>query len=46
MATYCLALLEMALVLADNDPVYEDVATKFFEHFMYIAKAMDSRPLG
>jgi hypothetical protein len=45
MATYCLSLLEMALVLADNDPVYEDVATKFFEHFMYIAAAMDSQGL-
>ena len=32
-----LNLLEMALVLAAHDPVYEDVATKFFEHFTYIA---------
>jgi hypothetical protein len=45
MASYCLCLLEMALLLADNDPVYEDVATKFFEHFMYIANAMESQGL-
>jgi len=40
MATYCLNLLEMALVLAEHDPSYEDTATKFFEHFAYIADAM------
>jgi hypothetical protein len=45
MATYCLNLLEMALRLAAHDPVYEDVATKFFEHFAYIASAMDSQGL-
>jgi hypothetical protein len=45
MAMYCLSLLEMALVLAGSDPVYEDVATKFFEHFTYIATAMESQGL-
>ena len=45
MATYCLNLLEMALQLASRDPVYEDVATKFFEHFTYIAHAMESQGL-
>jgi hypothetical protein len=40
MAMYCLNLLEMALVLAEHDPSYEDSATKFFEHFAYIADAM------
>ncbi|HZQ28812.1 MAG TPA: hypothetical protein VFA94_14035, partial [Acidimicrobiales bacterium] len=45
MATYCLNLLEMALVLAAHDPTYEDVATKFFEHFTYIASAMNSQGL-
>ena len=45
MATYCLNLLEMALQLAARDPVYEDVATKFFEHFTYIAHAMESQGL-
>ncbi|MHB8508193.1 MAG: MGH1-like glycoside hydrolase domain-containing protein [Candidatus Dormibacteria bacterium] len=45
MALYCLNLLEVALVLADHDPTYEDVATKFFEHFTYIAAAMDAQGL-
>jgi hypothetical protein len=40
MATYCLNMLQMALVLAARDPVYEDLATKFFEHFAYIGAAM------
>jgi hypothetical protein len=42
MATYTLDLLGIALNLARTDPAYEDVATKFFEHFTYIARAMDS----
>ncbi|HEX6392256.1 MAG TPA: hypothetical protein VFZ97_02370 [Acidimicrobiales bacterium] len=41
MAMYCLNLLEISLQLALNDPVYEDVATKFFEHFTIIAHAME-----
>jgi hypothetical protein len=45
MAAYCLSLLEMALALAGNDDVYEDVATKFFEHFTYIAEAMETQGL-
>jgi len=45
MAMYSLNLLEMALTLAARDPVYEDVATKFFEHFTYIASAMESQGL-
>ncbi|MEO8715030.1 MAG: glucosidase, partial [Acetobacteraceae bacterium] len=40
MAMYTLNLLRMALELAKDDPVYEDIATKFFEHFLYIAAAM------
>lgn len=39
MAMYALNLLEMALVLAEYDPVYEDLASKFFEHFTYITGA-------
>jgi len=39
MAMYALNLLEMALLLADHHQVYEDVATKFLEHFAYIAFA-------
>jgi hypothetical protein len=45
MAMYSLNLLEMALILAEHDRVYEDVATKFFEHFTYIASAMSSQGL-
>jgi hypothetical protein len=39
MAMYCLNMLEIALVLAEQDAEYEDVASKFFEHFAYIAAA-------
>jgi hypothetical protein len=39
MAMYALNLLDMALLLAIHDPVYQDLATKFFEHFAYIAGA-------
>ncbi len=45
MATYALNLLEMALVLAEADRSYEDLATKFFEHFAYIAEAMSQMSL-
>ena len=45
MAMYCLNMLEMSLVLAEHDPVYQDMATKFFEHFTYIASAMNARGL-
>jgi hypothetical protein len=45
MAMYCLSMLEMALVLADHDSTYEDVATKFFEHFTLIALAINERGL-
>ncbi|MDD5461236.1 MAG: glucosidase [Methylococcales bacterium] len=42
MAMYCLNLMRIALELALHDRVYEDIATKFFEHFLYIAKAMSN----
>jgi hypothetical protein len=42
MAFYCGTLLSMALELAREDPSYEDVASKFFEHFIAIADAMNS----
>jgi len=42
MAFYCLTMLSMALELAREDPEYEDVASKFFEHFVAIASAMNS----
>jgi len=40
MAMYCLNLMRIALELALHNPVYEDIATKFFEHFLQIAGAM------
>jgi hypothetical protein len=41
MAAYCLAMLAMAMELAREDAAYEDVASKFFEHFVYISQAMN-----
>ncbi len=45
MAMYCLNLLELALVLAEHDASYEDLATKFFEHFALIASALNEKGL-
>jgi len=42
MAMYCLNMLAIALELAREDPAYEDVASKFLEHFIYIAEAMNN----
>jgi hypothetical protein len=42
MAMYTLNLLAMAMELAREDPAYEDVASKFWEHFIYIAHAMSN----
>ena len=42
MAFYCGTMLSMALELAEHDPVYEDIASKFFEHFVAIADAMNT----
>ncbi|HEX3728506.1 MAG TPA: hypothetical protein VHV47_01790 [Opitutaceae bacterium] len=42
MAFYCGTMLSMALELAEEDPSYEDIASKFFEHFVAIADAMNS----
>jgi hypothetical protein len=41
MAMYCLNLLRLALELARDNPVYEGIATKFFEHFLHIAAAIN-----
>jgi hypothetical protein len=47
MGMYCLNMLAIALELAKDDMAYEDVASKFFEHFVYIARAMnDMGPSG
>jgi hypothetical protein len=40
MAFYCLGMLKIALELAKDDPIYQDLATKFLEHFLGIARAM------
>ena len=45
MGMYCLNLLAIAMELARHNPSYEDVASKFFEHFMYIAHAMNTTHL-
>ncbi|MGH9224912.1 MAG: MGH1-like glycoside hydrolase domain-containing protein [Acidimicrobiales bacterium] len=42
MAMFCLNMLAIAMELAERDPVYEDTATKFFEHFLAIAHAMNN----
>lgn len=40
MAMYCLDMLRIAIELASHNQAYEDVATKFFEHFMQISHSM------
>ena len=40
MAMYALNMLRIALILAQDDLAYEDIASKFFEHFLLIAEAM------
>jgi hypothetical protein len=42
MASYCAVMLATALELSAEDPAYEDVASKFFEHFIAIADAVNS----
>ncbi len=41
MGMYCLNMLSIALELARENRAYEDVASKFFEHFVYICRAMN-----
>ncbi len=43
MAMYSLNMLAIALELAADNPAYEDLASKFWEHFLYIAHAMNNR---
>ena len=42
MAFYCATMLSMSLELAMHNPAYDDVASKFFEHFVAIADAMNT----
>jgi hypothetical protein len=42
MAMFCLNMLKISIELAvEVDPIYEDIASKFFEHFLYISAAMN-----
>ncbi len=41
MAFFCQNMLEMALILAEKDPIYDDIAFKFLENYFWIAYAMD-----
>jgi hypothetical protein len=41
MAFYCQCMLEIALILCEYDSMYEEIAFKFVQHFMWIAYAMD-----
>lgn len=42
MAMFALNMMRMSMELALHNPVYEDMAIKFFEHYLYIAKAMEN----
>ncbi len=46
MGMYCLNMGTIALELAREDRAYQDIASKFFEHFMYISKAMNAPERG
>lgn len=46
MAFYCLSMLNIALELAKHRRIYEDIASKFFEHFILISDAMTFRTGG
>jgi hypothetical protein len=41
MAMFCLTMLRIAIELTPHDAAYEDIASKFFEHFLYISSAMN-----
>ncbi len=42
MAAFARSMLSIALILAEQNPVYEDLASKFWEHFVYIANSFNS----
>ncbi len=46
MGMFCLNMLVIALELAKDNPAYEDVASKFLEHFIYISRAMNKHGGG
>ena len=41
MALFCQNMLEMSVELAAVDPTYDDMAAKFVDHFLWIARAMN-----
>ena len=43
MAAFARSMFSNALLLAEKNPVYEDLASKFWEHFVYIANSMNSQ---
>jgi hypothetical protein len=46
MAVFAMDMLAIAMELAQHDPAYEDIVSKFFDHFLYIAHAINSREEG
>ncbi|WP_034691022.1 MGH1-like glycoside hydrolase domain-containing protein [Kaistella palustris] len=42
MAMFALNMMRISIELAQYNPIYEEMATKFFEHFLYIANALDN----
>jgi len=46
MGMYCLNMLAITIELAKENPSYEDIASKFFEHFLYIARAINMPDRG
>jgi len=46
MAFFCVIMLDMALELSLFDSTYQDMASKFFEHFIMIADAMNAAGNG
>jgi hypothetical protein len=43
MAAFAKSMLSTALLLAEKNPIYEDLASKFWEHYVYIANSMNNR---
>jgi Glycosyl hydrolase family 63 C-terminal domain len=41
MAFFCLCMLEIAVILTDHDPIYEEISFRFLEHWAWITYAMD-----
>ena len=46
MAFYCILMLKIALILAEKDVTYQDIASQFFEHFTQISDAINEMSSG